>query len=142
MISDGVWEVRKESKRDVIFLTGKTDGPETEIGKSESRSHMWGERGVQVQRYSSLSQRKTFRWKWWTATAVLFGIQDRKNPRLTVHNWDTGVKSYREDALSDERKREKNRKGSKELKLRKQSSKERRIKIGHSSTWRPKGSAV
>lgn len=37
-------------------LTGKTNGPETEIGKNKSRSHIRGEIGVQFQTYSSLNQ--------------------------------------------------------------------------------------
>lgn len=65
---------------------------------------------------------------------VLFGTQHRKGPRPTIHNSDTGAKSYREDALADGRKRGKNRKARKNLKLRKhlQSSKGR-IKISQSS---------
>lgn len=127
---------------DLVSLTGKIDGPETEIGNFERRSHIWGERGVQVQTHSSLDQQQDIQMKMVDSDMALFATRHRKNPRLTIAI-ETGVKSYREDALSDGRKRG-NRKGSVELKLRKhlQLSKGRRIKVHQSSAWRPKSSAV
>lgn len=41
VVSDGIWEVGKGSRRELVSLTGKIVGPEAEIGRSERRSHLW-----------------------------------------------------------------------------------------------------